>query len=130
MFGLETSCRKEPTRQALYDLILKVCENSKEATDIIIKKTLETMNKKFKEIKIVYSTEVNQRSTNGYAGLKNLGNICYMNSMIQQLYMNKTFRYLLMRIDDGKDYDWTVDQKGNQVDDNILHQTQRIFGYL
>lgn len=53
-------------------------------------------------IKITYSTEVNQRSSTGYAGLKNLGNICYMNSMIQQLYMNKTFRYLIMRIDDKK----------------------------
>ncbi|MCB0370206.1 MAG: hypothetical protein KDD45_12475 [Bdellovibrionales bacterium] len=39
---------------------------------------------------------------NGYAGIKNLGNICYMNSMMQQLYMNKTFRYLLMRINDHK----------------------------
>jgi uncharacterized UBP type Zn finger protein len=82
---------------------LKICENSKDATDVIIQKTLETMNKKFKLIKINYSTEVNQRSTTGYAGLKNLGNICYMNSMMQQLYMNKTFRYLLMRIDDGKE---------------------------
>ena len=53
-----------------------------------------------------------------------------MNSMLQQLYMNKTFRYLLMRINDNKEPDWTVDVKGNPVDDNFLHQVQRIFGYL
>lgn len=81
---------------------MKVCESSKEVTDTIIKKTLETIDTKFKKVKITYSTEVNQRSATGYAGLKNLGNICYMNSMIQQLYMNKTFRYLLMRIEDHK----------------------------
>jgi ubiquitin carboxyl-terminal hydrolase 34 len=131
LFGLDTSCRKEATRQALYELILKVCENSKEVTDIIIKKTLATIADKFRQIKIVYSTEVNQRSpSTGYAGLKNLGNICYMNSMIQQLYMNPTFRWLLMRIDDQKEAEWTVDPKGNPVDDNFLHQIQRIFGYL
>lgn len=50
--------------------------------------------------------------------------------MMQQLYMNKTFRYLLMRIDDEKEPELTVDAKGNPVDDNILHQTQRTFGYL
>jgi ubiquitin carboxyl-terminal hydrolase 34 len=53
-------------------------------------------------MKIVYSNEVNQSSHYGYAGLKNLGNICYMNSMIQQLFSNKTFRYLLHRINDQK----------------------------
>lgn len=50
--------------------------------------------------------------------------------MLQQLYMNKTFRHLLMRINDNKEPDWTVDAKGNPVDDNFLHQVQRIFGYL
>lgn len=62
--------------------------------------------------------------------MKNLGNICYMNSMIQQLYTNKTFRYLLLRANDRKDPEWTFDAKGEQVDDNFLHQIQRIFAYL
>lgn len=53
-------------------------------------------------MKVVYSADVNKKSTYGYAGLKNLGNICYMNSMIQQLYVNKTFRNLLQRINDHK----------------------------
>lgn len=53
-----------------------------------------------------------------------------MNSMIQQLYMNKTFRYLLLRINDKKQPVWTIDSKERKVDDNFLHQIQRIFGYL
>ena len=53
-----------------------------------------------------------------------------MNSMIQQLYINKTFRYLVMRIDDHKEPVWAMDSKEKMVDDNFLHQIQRIFGYL
>lgn len=130
LFGRETSCKKEATRQAIYELILKFCDNNKELTDKVVKKTLSTIETRIKSIKITYSTEVNQRSATGVAGLKNLGNICYMNSMIQQLYMNKNFRYLITRIDDHKEPAWALDSKERMVDDNILHQIQRIFGYL
>ena len=49
--------------------------------------------------------------------------------------MNKTFRYLLMRINDYKEHTNTeiFDQKQECmriVDDNLLHQTQRIFSFL
>ena len=81
-------------------------------------------------MKVVYSSDVNKKSTYGYAGLKNLGNICYMNSMIQQLYINKTFRNLLQRINDHKLPELTFDAKGETVDDNFLHQIQRIMAYL
>jgi hypothetical protein len=130
LFGRETSCKKEPTRQAIYELILKICENNKELTDKVVRKTLATIDARIRAIKITYSTEVNQRSPTGYAGMKNLGNICYMNSMLQQLFMNRNFRHLLLRIDDRKEPVWALDSKERMVDDNILHQIQRIFGYL
>jgi len=40
------------------------------------------------------------RSPLGFAGLKNLGSICYMNSMIQQFYHVPAFRYCLLAADD------------------------------
>ena len=66
----------------------------------------------------------------GHVGLKNLGCICYMNSIMQQLYMIPTFRYAIMSADDGKDpnpksnYHYSVD------DDNLLHQLQNMYTYL
>lgn len=36
-----------------------------------------------------------------FVGLKNLGCICYMNSMMQQFYMIPAFRYNLLCVDDG-----------------------------
>lgn len=44
--------------------------------------------------------------------------------------MNKNFRYLLMRIDDHKEPVWALDNKERMVDDNFLHQIQKIFGFL
>lgn len=80
-------------------------------------------------MRITSCTEDNQRSSTGFAGLKNLGNICYINSMMQQLFMNKTFRYLILRINDYEPEDLAI-YKEKLYDDNILHQFQKIFAYL
>ena len=64
----------------------------------------------------------------GHVGLKNLGCICYMNSIIQQMYMCPTFRYAIMSADDGEP---EKPAYGNGVDDdNLLHQLQIMFTYL
>ena len=66
----------------------------------------------------------------GHVGLKNLGCICYMNSIMQQMYMVPTFRYAIMSADDGETpkpnsrYQYTID------DDNLLHQLQNMYTYL
>jgi ubiquitin carboxyl-terminal hydrolase 34 len=52
-------------------------------------------------MKIVYCNEFKQRSQTGFVGLKNLGNTCYINSMIQQMFMNRNFRYSILRADDN-----------------------------
>jgi ubiquitin carboxyl-terminal hydrolase 9/24 len=44
----------------------------------------------------------NQRGPYGYAGLKNLGCICYMNAMNQQLYNTETFRYMILMANDNQ----------------------------
>lgn len=42
------------------------------------------------------------RSELGYAGIRNLGCICYMISMLQQLYMTVPFRNLILMSDDNE----------------------------
>lgn len=134
LFNPDTICQKKQTKDTLYELILKLCEDNEKYTDQIIEKVKETIEDKAQRMKIVYCNEFKERSPTGYAGLKNLGNICYMNSMIQQLFMNKNFRYLLLRVDDKEPHTNTeVVNKNDEVrsvDDNFLHQIQRIFAYL
>ena len=55
-----------------------------------------------------------------YVGLKNLGCICYMNSMMQQFFMVPNFRYNLLCVDDGKEED-IKEYRNEQIDDNMFH---------
>jgi len=69
------------------------------------------------------------RAENGYAGLKNLGATCYQNSMIQQFFNVPIFRYSLMCTDDGQAPN-VVEHEGRKIDDNLVHQFQRLFATL
>ena len=55
-----------------------------------------------------------------YVGLRNLGCICYMNSMMQQFYMIPALRYNLLCVDDGKPEE-LEQYKGKVIDDNMFH---------
>lgn len=69
------------------------------------------------------------RSELGYSGIRNLGCICYMIAMLQQLFMTQSFRSLILMADDGQPECLT--KKGNkEVDDNIFHQLQSMFANL
>ena len=58
----------------------------------------------------------------GHVGLKNLGCICYMNSILQQVYMVPTFRYAIMG------YKGTPLQEKDEEDP--LNQLQIMYSYL
>ena len=60
-----------------------------------------------------------------HVGLKNLGCICYMNSIMQQMYMVPTFRFAIMSSDDKE-----PQKLDHGIDDNVLHQLQRMYTYL
>ncbi|KAF7594517.1 hypothetical protein BBP40_008964 [Aspergillus hancockii] len=60
------------------------------------------------------------RSPEGYAGLKNLSNTCYMNSLLTQLFMNVGFRDFMMQL---RLVDPDVSQK-------LLQETKKVFGYM
>ena len=66
----------------------------------------------------------------GHVGLKNLGCTCYMNSIIQQLYMCPTFRYAIMSVDDGEPEKPSSGYRHSVEDDNLLHQLQIMYTYL
>ena len=64
-----------------------------------------------------------------YVGLRNLGCICYMNSMLQQFFMIPALRYNLLCVEDRVPED-LKEYKGELVDDNVLHQLQKLMANL
>jgi len=61
-----------------------------------------------------------KKRTHKYAGLKNLGCTCYMNSTLQQLFMIPTFRKHLPMLEDPK-------FNKQEVNENLLFQLKRLF---
>ncbi|KAJ6444692.1 ubiquitin C-terminal hydrolase [Purpureocillium lavendulum] len=60
------------------------------------------------------------RSPCGYAGLRNLSNTCYLNSLLSQLYMNPAFRQFILGIN--------VDDRRESQE--LLFHTQNVFGHM
>lgn len=70
-----------------------------------------------------YSPKALRKATCGFVGLLNLGATCYMNSVLQQIFMVPQFRKGLLSCE--------VENQGvGDENTQILYQLQRIFSYL
>ncbi len=75
-----------------------------------------------------YNPHAEKRSNLNYVGIKNLGCICYMNSMLQQFFCIPSFRYCLLQVNDNKSPQYLEGKL--DIDDNVLHQLQKMFTFL
>ena len=67
-----------------------------------------------------FDNEVGMRSATGYVGLKNFSCTCYMNSLIQQLFMIPNLRKGIL----------STEVTDPVPDENILYQVKQIFANL
>jgi ubiquitin C-terminal hydrolase len=88
------------SRKEAYDLVYRLCSFERRELDELFKANFKKIYKTVSQVKMSnYFKEV--RSEYGYAGIHNLGCICYMISMLQQFFLTKPFRYLMLMADDG-----------------------------
>lgn len=69
-----------------------------------------------------YLPPVGPRPTKGFVGLKNAGATCYMNSVIQQLYMIPPIRNGILAIE-GTGSDIDDDMSGDEKQENEVKST-------
>lgn len=108
------------TRQELYNILLLLCKHDDNypkivelLEDIIPQDYTYAPNWCFERCKTI-------RSPEGYAGLKNLSNTCYLNSLFTQLFMNVGFRDFMLQVN-------IADPDSSQ---KLLGETKKIFGYM
>jgi len=69
----------------------------------------------------LHPSKLSQRKT--HVGLVNLGCTCYMNSMMQQLFMSPHFRTFICNVQDNK-------RNEVPLEDNVLYQAKYLFANL
>jgi ubiquitin carboxyl-terminal hydrolase 34 len=128
-------CKSDVSRQMAYDLLYELCRDCIQNLNYFFSEGgfLEMSQKAPKDDNrggwFSWSND-NQRSEHGFAGLKNLGCICYMNAMNQQFYLTETFRYLVLMASDGQLPQIEKVPGIGEMDDNPFHQLQRMYTYL
>nr|CAG8463916.1 13478_t:CDS:10 [Entrophospora candida] len=118
---LPPKCKLEVSRNAalkLLNVLVHECpENFVRLTDLYLKQLDrgEQLNDNWN-----YCPKSCQKSVAGYVGLQNLGATCYVNSIVQQFFMNSDFRKSLL----------AAPVNDENKDDSLLYQLQIVFGYL
>jgi len=123
-------CKSRESRSALYKLLGTLTEDSAEnLNQLLMNCVIPLTNRVTPSTAWKYLPSLDTRSFHGYSGIKNLGCICYMNAMHQQFFTIPTFRYGILAAADGIEPTCEADKKG-EVDENVLHQLQKMYAHL
>ena len=125
-------CKSKDSRAIAYRLLITLCKDH-ESNTLTLLKCMKNLTYSILKTNTRqgwgYSPSGDTKSVYGYVGIKNLGCICYMNAMLQQFFMTPTFRYAILAADDKKEQNLVKKDKLT-IDDNVLHQLQKMFGFL
>jgi ubiquitin carboxyl-terminal hydrolase 34 len=121
-------CKTATTRTAAYNLLNAVTRFDEAYITYMLHDCLLVLPTKIKEPEgYGYLPGTEERSRVGFVGIRNLGCICYMSAVLQQLFFIAPFRNGILSADDRIPAQ-ALGPKG--LDDNLLHQLQWTFAHL
>ncbi|GFQ83735.1 ubiquitin carboxyl-terminal hydrolase 24 [Trichonephila clavata] len=114
-------CSSLESRIAAYEVLVELATGCPENMENISKRILSMHHTLKPELAKEYEYEplVAARASCGYVGLKNAGATCYMNSVIQQLYMQPGIKEAILSVDENE-----------PNEDGLFYQFQTVFGHL
>ena len=118
---MEPVCLLESSRIATYNLLVELSRNCLSNFSTIIKQLIQFHHKSNEILanEWNYIPPVVPRSDCGFVGLKNGGATCYMNAVLQQLFMMPGIAEYLLSIEDDLD-----------KDKSVFYQLQNVFAHL
>ncbi|CAO3573904.1 unnamed protein product [Mortierella alpina] len=116
-------CASEGSRSAAFGYLEEAVRGNAEALRLVINKTRRHFERDSEtEDQWGYDPQTIKKARCGFVGLQNLGATCYVNSIIQQFYMNESFRHGILDAPSGDD--------DAAKQDTLLYQLQVLFGNL
>ncbi|KAG9286507.1 hypothetical protein G9A89_014673 [Geosiphon pyriformis] len=114
-------CKLSESRTAAMELLIELVkdcpENFVHLTDLLLKQLDrgDQLNDNWN-----YCPQSCTKASSGYVGLQNLGATCYVNSIVQQFFMNPSFRNGI----------FSAPVRDENKDESLLYQLQVVFGHL
>ncbi|KAK2743058.1 hypothetical protein FQN57_005014 [Myotisia sp. PD_48] len=107
-------------RQEFYNILALLCRNPDNCAYML--ECLEDVipYEHTYDVNWVYDRTKTIRAPEGYAGLRNLSNTCYLNSLFTQLFMNVDFRKFMLEVEVSEDDESQM----------LLSETKKVFSYL
>ena len=123
----EPKCSTSESRLAAYDILVELVRNCPNNLQLVIDDLINLHHKPIleKQTEWEFMPQVNPRASCGLVGLYNGGATCYMNSILQQLYMLPQISEYILSVHDEDE-----NEKKKSGDSNLFLQLQQVFGHL
>ena len=119
----EPKCSTNESRLAAYDVLVELVRNSSANFQLVITDLINLHHQTLfeKQTEWEYFPQVNPRASCGFVGLYNGGATCYMNSILQQLFMLTQISDYILNVHDEN-------LQSNET--NLFAELQQVFGHL
>eukprot|EP01155_Anaeramoeba_flamelloides_P024384 Anaeramoba_flamelloidesa809850_50.p1 GENE.a809850_50~~a809850_50.p1 ORF type:complete len:805 (+),score=289.42 a809850_50:62-2416(+) len=111
-------CKSKQSREMAFLILIELSNNNLHNYKYISQLLEGQVNKVVIPDTWYYNPNQNIKNKLNYLGLRNLGATCYMNSLLQQLFMIPEFRSLILN------------SKVNDKNDNLFYELKKIFQNL